>query len=292
MSKESKSQESASHGDTCYIEKLPDELVILIFTKLSSSSSGGKDNLDEIKLLGQCSILCKRFNSLTCVVPTLCIIHPSIKTLYDCSPKILKKFKHIRSLQVLHRFYTDLRIDREHEDLPTICSEAAYRPHSYCLAVIMYKNLSFYQDEQVQKPAMQSDVASEIGRDLYTSLCEYTFPLIRYHHMLVSSIKDHSYLQGVVVSDYSNRVAFTLDEDMLVKFRDCSSTNLEHVQARIRFSIWISHQGITLTGLCSTPFASTLLNGVKRPPMMPFSMRMNGDVDREIPGDCLSKDGR
>lgn len=53
--------------------------------------------------------------------------------------------------------------------------------------------------------------------------------------MLVSSIRDHKYLQRVVVTDFYNRGMLILEEDMLAELRNCTaSTNLEQVVARDR----------------------------------------------------------
>lgn len=249
-----------SQGDDefAFFHHLPDELVIEIFTKLSNSNAPN-DTLDDLKLLGQCSTVCKRFSSLVCLVRTLNIKHPSCKTLYDYCPKILKTFKHIRSLQVKHWSCAEIRMHNNRKKCPTVYFDAAYRPQSYSLLVISYKKISYYSDLRVRDSLMLSDAGMEYGNDdLYARTEEHAFDLIRLHHMLVSSIKDHNYLQMVVVTDFMNRGTFTLEKEMLVELRNCSSINLEQVQGLARSGFFLNldvplennRYGVVLYNVC------------------------------------------
>lgn len=63
MNKELKSDEQGDIHGYNYFENLPDELVILIFTKLSSTND--KHNfVDDIQSLGRCSIVTVRFGTI------------------------------------------------------------------------------------------------------------------------------------------------------------------------------------------------------------------------------------
>ncbi|WOG87390.1 hypothetical protein DCAR_0206614 [Daucus carota subsp. sativus] len=65
-----------------YFQNLPDDLVISIFTKLSSNNDNQKyESLSDLKALGRCSSISKRFNSLFSLVPSLSIKEPSIAML-------------------------------------------------------------------------------------------------------------------------------------------------------------------------------------------------------------------
>lgn len=227
-----------SQGDGfAFFQNLLDELVIEIFTRLSNSNTTF-DTLNDLKSLGQCSTVCKRFNSLVCLVPALSIKHTSCKTLYDHCPKILNKFKHIRSLQVEHWSCAEIRMNNNRKRRPTVRFDAAYRPQSYCLLVVSYKKASCYSDLQARDSLMHSVIKDD--HDLYASTREHAFDLVRLHHMLVSSIKDHNYLQTVVVTDLKNRGTFTLEKEMLVKLRNCSSINLEQVQGLDRSGFYFN----------------------------------------------------
>ncbi|KAK1380271.1 hypothetical protein POM88_027015 [Heracleum sosnowskyi] len=154
-------------------QNLPDELVIEIFTRLNNNDAPF-DTLHDLKSLCQCSTVCKRFYSLVFLVRTFNIKHPNGKTLYEHCPKILKNFKHIRSLQVKHS-----------------------KP---------YKKFSYYQNLQVRDILMLSDASMESDDDnLHAPTREHAFDLITLHHMLESSINDHNYLQMVVVTNFTNR---------------------------------------------------------------------------------------
>ncbi|XP_074370307.1 uncharacterized protein LOC141711627 isoform X2 [Apium graveolens] len=247
-----------SDDEFVFFQNLPDELVIKIFTTLSNSDAPF-DTLNDLKLLGQCSTVCKQFNSLVCLVQTLSIKHPSCKTLYDYCPKILNKFKYIHSLQVKHWSCAEICINDERKKLPTIHFDVAYTPRSYSLVVVSYKKLSYYSDRRARDYLMLPDVAMEDGNDdLYSPTREHAFDLIRLHHMLVSSIKDHSYLQMVMVTDFSDRGTFTLDKEMLVELRNCSSINLEQVQGLDRSGFFLnldfpfgnSSSGLVLYNIC------------------------------------------
>ncbi|KAL8108387.1 hypothetical protein AgCh_024740 [Apium graveolens] len=221
-------------SDGCnYFENLPDELVILIFTKLSSSINDKNNNLDDIKSLGRCSSVSKRFNALTCLVPALSIQYPNMATIFKLCPKILKKFKHIHSLQVTHLSSTELRMRDQGKPLPFIFWEAAYRPHSYSLAVVSCKKFSHYSDDPQKQQLMCSDIAAK-DFDVFGLIRYQILDMICLHHMLVSLIKDHKYLQRVVVTDLNNRGMLTLENDQLVELRNCTRSNLEQVVARDR----------------------------------------------------------
>lgn len=248
-------------GDDDFFENLPDELVVFIFTKLSSSNSDDNNFLEDLKTLGQCSIVSKRFNALICLVPTLSIKHLNIAMLYKYCPAILEKFKHIRSLQVTHWSSTEKQMMCEDKDPPSILWEASYEPHSYCLAVVSYKNCFRYYDQDPQFPDPQSLMLSDItarDNEYYESIKSHIRDMVCLHHMLVSSIKDHKYLQRVVVTDLNNRGTLTLEEDTLAELRNCTSTNLERVQARYKSGsfinldvpYWKNHLGIVLNHVC------------------------------------------
>ncbi|KAK1405152.1 F-box domain-containing protein [Heracleum sosnowskyi] len=249
-----------SQGDDEFVffQNLPDELVVEIFTRLSNSDAPF-DTLHDLKSLCQCSTVCKRFYSLVFLVPTLNIKHPSCKTLYEYCPKILKNFKHIRSLQVKHWSCTEIHLNNQHMDLPSVFFDAAYKPQSYSLVVVSYKKFSYYQNLQVRDILMLSDAGMESGDvNLHAPTREHAFDLITLHHMLVSSIKDHNYLQMVVVTDFTNRGTFTLEKEMLVELRNCSSINLEQVQGLHRsgfllnmdFPFGNNKSGVVLNNIC------------------------------------------
>lgn len=248
-------------GDDDYFENLPDELVVFIFTKLSSSNSDDNDFLEDLKTLGQCLVVSKRFNALTCLVPTLSIKHLNIAMLYKYCPAILKKFKHIRSLQVTHWSSTEKQMMCEDKDPPTILWEASYKPRSYRLALVSYKNCSRYFHQDLQFPDPKSLMLSDItarDNEFYESIKSHTRDMICLHHMLISSIKDHNYLQRVVVTDRNNLGTLILEEDTLAELRNCTSTNLEQVQARYRSGSLLNldvpflknHLGIVLNHVC------------------------------------------
>ncbi|KAL1807534.1 hypothetical protein ACET3Z_024524 [Daucus carota] len=216
-----------------YFEKLNDKLIVeSIFTKLSSSDAN--NSLDDIKSLGQCSTVCKRFNALTCQVSKLRISHASIAVLCKYCPVIFKKFNNVYSIQVKHLSFPYAQILMPgFEGFPVIHWEAAYRPHSYSLALISYKKQSLYFDHQQWQHLMRSDATT---RDLSALMREHCLDLIYLHHMLVLSIKDHKSLQRLVVTDFRNRGTLTLKEDMLRELRDCRTTNLKQVRVRDRSS--------------------------------------------------------
>ncbi|KAK1362962.1 hypothetical protein POM88_038523 [Heracleum sosnowskyi] len=142
------------------------------------------------------------------------------------------------------------------EDLKTL----EYKPRSYCLALVSYKKSFQYFDKDQQFPDPQSLMLPVSARDneYYESIKSHTRDMICLHHMLVSSIKDHKYLQRVVVTDLNNRGTLTLEEDTLAELRNCTSTNLDQVQARHRSGslinldvpLWKNHIGIVLNHIC------------------------------------------
>lgn len=211
-----------------YFYSLPDELVMLIFTKLSTSTDE-KVSLDNIKSLCRCSKVSKRFNALTCLVPTLVIRLPNIKALNYYCPIILQKFKHIRSLQVSYLSHPGIE---KHKPLPIIRWQATYRPHAYCLALVSYKNSSHYFNNSQKHQSLMLSADSAMDVYYINSIRSHTLDLIGLHHMLVCLIKDHKYLQEVVVTDLYNRGMLTLKEDVLVELRNCTSTNPEQVLTR------------------------------------------------------------
>ncbi|WOH10884.1 hypothetical protein DCAR_0830360 [Daucus carota subsp. sativus] len=76
--------------------------------------------------------------------------------------------------------------------------------------------------------------------------------------MLVSSIKDHTFLQSVVVTDFNRRGTLTLEEDMLAELRNCVPRNqLEHVLMRDR-----SGSAINLDVPGPNKFLGLMLNDV------------------------------
>lgn len=240
-----------------YFYSLPDELIILIFTKLSTSTNE-KVFLDNIKLLCRCSSVSKRFNALTCLVPTLLIRHPYIKALNYCCPIILQKFKHIRSLQISHLSPPEIDMLRQHKPLPIIRWEATYRPHAYCLALVSYKNSSHYFDKSQKHQSLMLSADAAMDVDYINSIRLHTLDVIYFHHMLVCLIKDHKYLQQVVVTDLYNRGMLTLEEDVLVELRNCTSTNPEQVLTRnlCRFSVKLDvpfvkpYVGVVMDNVC------------------------------------------
>lgn len=231
MAKKLKLEHDQSDGYN-YFQNLPDELVISIFTKLSSCSDDKYDSLDHLKALGRCLSVSKRFNALACLVPALSIKHLSLVILYKYCPMILKKFKHIRSLRITHWSNTEALMTNQKKDIPIISWEASYRPHSYCLAVVSCKKSSVYIDKDPQSYMLSNATPKD---DVYHgSIWSDVKDMFCLHHMLVSSIKDHKYLQRVVVTDVYDRGTLILEEDMLAELRNCSSTNLEHVLVRDR----------------------------------------------------------
>ncbi|KAK1386647.1 hypothetical protein POM88_014825 [Heracleum sosnowskyi] len=203
--------------------KLPDELVIRIFTKLSSSGDEKHhDSRADLKALVPCLYVSKRFNALACLVPTsLSIEYPSITMLYQYHRIILNKFKYIRSLQITHSS------DVLSESIPaSIMWGAAFRPHGYCFALVSYKGI-FLRHVDPQDATLKDDKYHE-------PILRYIGGMIRLHHMLVSSIKDHRCLRRVMVTDSHNHGTLTLEEDMLAELRNCTTTNLEHVLVRDR----------------------------------------------------------
>ncbi|KAK1362959.1 F-box domain-containing protein [Heracleum sosnowskyi] len=242
-------------------ENLPDDLLVFIFTKLSCSSSDDNNFLEDLKTLGQCSIICKRFNELICLVPTLLIKHANIAMLYQYCPAILKKFKQIRALQVTHLSSTEIETRGEHKEPDFIVVwEADYKPRSYILALVSYKKCSRYFDQDQQFPDAQSLMLPVSARDneYYESIKSHTRDMVCLHHMLVSSIKEHKYLQRVVVTDLNNRGTLTLEEDTLAELRNCTSTNLDQVQSfhgsgsltNLDIPLWKNHIGIVLNHVC------------------------------------------
>ncbi|WOG90400.1 hypothetical protein DCAR_0209644 [Daucus carota subsp. sativus] len=231
-------------------------LLFLFVTKLSSSNSHDNYFLEDLKTLGQCSAVSKRFNALTCLVPTLTIKHLNIAMLCDYCPAILKKFKHIRSLQVTHWSSTEKQMFCEDKAPPNILREAFYKPRNYCLAVVSWKNTFYYNDQDMQS-RMLSDVTPK-DNEYYESIKSHTRDMICLHHMLVSSIKDHKYLQRVVVTDLKNRAILTLEEDTLAEFKNCNSTNLERVDVHYRYGslsnldvpILKNHSRLVLKDVC------------------------------------------
>lgn len=233
MTKRWKSQQDDSHGHN-YFEKLNDKLFVeSIFKKLSSN--GADNSLNDIKALGQYSTVCKRFNALTCLVSKLCISHASIAVLCKYCPVILKKFKNVYSIQVKHWSCPVIQLMSRLEGLPVIHWEAAYKPHSYSLALISYKKQSWYLNHQQRQHLMRSD-ATRTDYCLSGLMREHCLDLICLHHMLVSSIRDHKSLQRVVVTDFRNLGTLTPKEDMLRELRDCRTINLKQVQVRDRSS--------------------------------------------------------
>lgn len=204
------------HGASICFEKLPDDLVICIFTKLSSSSDEKHhDSRADLKALGPCLCVSKRFNALACLVPTsLSIKYPSITMLNKYHRKILNKFKYIRSLQITYSPDFD----------NNIMWGAAFRPHGYCFALVSYKEDLNHDDPDATPKGdiYHKDIWSDIGG------------MIRLHHMLASSIKDHRCLRRIMVTDSRNPGTLTLEEDMLVELRNSTTTNLEHVLVRDR----------------------------------------------------------
>lgn len=178
-------------------QKLPDDLIVFILTKLSCSTSDNDDNynsLDNIKLLGWCSSISKHFNSLVPLVPSLSINHPSVYMLCHLIPN---KFKHIRALQITHWPRTAALMRDQDKCIPMIIWQASYIPHSYFLAVVSYKNIFSYifKDPKSFKhldATLKDDKYYEsIWSDIKDRFC--------LHHMLVSSIMEHAFLQRVVL---------------------------------------------------------------------------------------------
>ncbi|KAL1804575.1 hypothetical protein ACET3Z_027643 [Daucus carota] len=214
-------------GKTCF-EKLPDQLVMCIFTKLSSNDDEKYDSLGDLKALGRCSSISKRFNSLVSLVPSLSINHPSIYMLYKYCPLILNKFKHIRALQITHWSRTAAVMRDQNKSIPLIVWEASYRPHSYFLAVVSYKNIFSYAFKDPKSFMLPDSTPKD--DEYHESIWSDIEDMFCLHHMLVSSIKDHTFLQRVVVTDFNRRGTLTLEEDMLAELRNCSPRNqLEHV---------------------------------------------------------------
>lgn len=253
---------SSGGGNQSYpndlFHKLPDELIVFLLTKLSSSENDNKNSsLDDIKSLGRCSSISKRFNSLVSLVTTLSIKHPSVFMLYKYCPLILNTFKHIRSLQITHCSSTAALMSYQNKCIPLILWEASYRPHSYCLAVVAYKNITHYLNKDPQPLMLSNDTPKD--DEYHESIWSHIKDMICLHHMLVSSIKDHTSLQRVVVTDLYDRGTLTLEDDMLAELRNCTATNLEHVLVRDRCGSAINldvpltttkHFGIVMNDVC------------------------------------------
>lgn len=204
MAKKSISRHGKKSDGYNYFQNLPNELVICIFTKLSSSNNDEHDSRDDLKALGPCLCVSKWPCLSRSYFPfhKLLSLHGHVIQVLTQHPQ---EIKYIRSLKITRWSIIELQLAQLDKCPPIILWEAAYRPHNYSLVVVSYKKSSTYIDRDPDPQSLMLLDSTPKDGEYYSSVWSHIENMIRLHHMLVSSTNNHRHLQRVVVTNLYHR---------------------------------------------------------------------------------------
>ncbi|KAK1374889.1 hypothetical protein POM88_031082 [Heracleum sosnowskyi] len=229
-----------------HLQNLPDELLTLVFAKLINNNQD--TNLADIKFLCRCSLVSKRFNANIPFLSTLSITHWSIGELYDCCPKILKKFKYIRLLCVKHGSPLTLR----NFQWRSTC-EVSSSGHStiYCMSALSYNSIKLCPSTDdinlITYPVLKAPRDAKL---LSMSTENYVFNMLQFHDRLIKCIRSLQLLCHVEVSDFRSHGSLILESHLLNVLRYSSYNKLKSKKRKMSCFIGeLPLNGIVMEGV-------------------------------------------
>lgn len=207
-------------GEDDHLQNLPDKVLTLIFMKLINRNQ--YNNLADIKFLCRCSLVSKRFNALIPFLSTLSITHSSVSELYDCCPKILKKFKYIRLLYLKHGSPLTLGNFRW-----SATCEVSSSGHSttYCMSALSYNSIKDCDDDiLISYPVFKAPRETKL---LSVSTENYVSNMLQFHDRLLECIRSLQLLCRVEVSDFRSQGSLILESYLLNVLRYSSYSKLK-----------------------------------------------------------------
>ncbi|XP_074330984.1 uncharacterized protein LOC141668166 isoform X2 [Apium graveolens] len=226
-----------------HLQNLPDQVLRLIFTELINNDQDS--NLADIKFLCRCSLVSKKFNAEIPGLISLSITHWSVSELYDCCPKILKKFKYIRILYLKHGSPLTLQNFRWR----ATC-EVSSSGHSttYCMSALSYNSIKNFEDDvRVTYPVLKAPRDTKL---LIVSTENHVSNMLQFHGRLLKCIRSLQLLCYVEVSDFRSQGSLILESNLLNVLRYSSSNKLK--SKKHKMSCFVGE----------LPFDSIVLEGV------------------------------